>query len=488
MNLSKRGFPLALLCDPNIQRLEQTRKQMQNYFYLEVVSDFADAVQLLKNKSYDLVCIDKEIGMELFSCFRFYPQPRILAFGEKEKWTESEANQLELVGIQLKDMFQYPLLDSDLQEISQEVGGTTIINKPSNYNEYTEAKDYQSSGLQSSPLNPDMSRGYDQVNQGYQQAPAGWQDQSQIYMRPDHPASSYKPILPAHIPREYPQNNSQFNERRLHEIQRGVYSFYSPKGGVGKTTVSTNMALALQKLIPDARICLIDFDIFFGNVASLLNIDPSGRTVLDWVNLPEHMDGKMVEESLIKHSSGLYVLPAPTRASEEEFITAEISEKVVSQIKQYFDLVFIDLGPTLRDSTMIAFQHSEKIFLISDLDRLTLKDNNAMQSEFKGMEIPVWKVEMILNNITGSEGYTLKDVENNMHYTILGSLSHDPKMKKVINRQYLPIVISEPKSTFSKEIVNLTQKIFQLNGNSREKKSFFSFLPFIHKKKGVPIS
>jgi MinD-like ATPase involved in chromosome partitioning or flagellar assembly/DNA-binding response OmpR family regulator len=462
--------PTALICDGNKQRLSQNKHLLGMFFQVEAAADPVDGLAFLKNQSFQIAFMDKEMGIDFFSlCLRLNPELWIIVAGEQ--WTEEEAIQLQEIGIRQEDIFQYPFLTDDLREILEALGYTA----PSQaYSPSVPVTPYPGRGHGNHAMpNPSGSSQESPVRQGYGFEPMQ-QAYSEMSVTRQAPVDQRQQLQPQ-APWERPsQGNGRGKPAFSSTLPRGVYSVYAPKGGVGKTTVVTNMAVTLASRT-QARVCLVDFDIFFGNVAALLKLNPN-RTVLDWIHTPEQMEEAMVYDCLIQHPSGLWVLPAPVKAIEEEFITAEIAEKILAHLRTYFDLVLVDLGPVFRDSTLIAFQHSEKIFMISDLDRLTLSDSIEMADEFKDMNVPLGKVEMIFNNISGSEGINSKRVKDAMPYPVIGSIPMDPKLKWVNNNKDEPIILALPKSLFSKALLSITNQLFEFGTmrTKEKKRSLFS--------------
>jgi MinD-like ATPase involved in chromosome partitioning or flagellar assembly len=488
------ALPIALICDGDKQRLNQNRHLLSMFFQVEAAADPVDGLAYLKNQSIPIAFIDKEMGIDFFSlCLRLNPNLWIIVAGEQ--WSEEEAIQLQEIGIRQEDIFQYPFDTNDLRELREALGVVAPtpaytapvppmpVTPPTTVGQgYATPAPYMVS-----PEPPQQGFGFDPMRQVYSQVSAAKQP-----MTPYSNQSSNRRQQP-NVQKQQPSSPTPWNQtaqgnRRggasqpfSSSLPRGVYSIYSPKGGVGKTTVATNMAVAIANQT-QARVCLVDFDIFFGNVASLLKLN-SNRSVLDWIHTPEQMDEGMVFDCLIQHHSGLWILPAPVKAIEEEFITAEIAEKILAHLRMYFDIVFVDLGPVFRDSTVIAFQHSERILMVSDLDRMTLTDTIDMATEFEAMNIPLSKVQLILNNVSGSEGINSKRVKEAIPYPVIGSIPADPKLKWVNNNKDEPIIVSLPKSPFSKALLMVINQLFDLAAvRTKEKRSLFSF--FNGNKKG----
>src|SRR5438445_9848621 len=89
-----------------------------------------------------------------------------------------------------------------------------------------------------------------------------------------------------------------------------VITFFSPKGGVGRTTIATNLAVALHQMT-EKPVVLVDGSLPFGDIAVILNMSPKAKTIADLVGSFENTDADVLESILVQHSTGIKVLLAP---------------------------------------------------------------------------------------------------------------------------------------------------------------------------------
>ena len=100
-----------------------------------------------------------------------------------------------------------------------------------------------------------------------------------------------------------------------------VIGVFSPKGGVGKTTIATNIAIGLGQIAP-MGVVIVDLDLQFGDVASGLYLNPE-HTVTDAVSSAASQDSLVLKAFLTVHSGNIYALCAPHRPVEADYITPE---------------------------------------------------------------------------------------------------------------------------------------------------------------------
>ncbi|NVN00075.1 AAA family ATPase [Arthrobacter sp. SDTb3-6] len=140
----------------------------------------------------------------------------------------------------------------------------------------------------------------------------------------------------------------------------------SPKGGVGKTTLATNIAVALGRIGPMSTV-LVDLDAQFGDVAGALQLDPE-HTLLDAVTGAAKQDPMVLKAFLSVHHSSIYVLCAPKRPADADRITGEDVQHLLEQLAGEFRYVVIDTAPGLGEQTLAALEHASDALMVCTMD------------------------------------------------------------------------------------------------------------------------
>ena len=143
---------------------------------------------------------------------------------------------------------------------------------------------------------------------------------------------------------------------------RRTVAVYSPKGGVGTTTIATNIAVAAALKRPD-RVVLVDMSLQFGGVASHLNLPPK-QTLADVVRDETAMrEPEIMKTYAMRHASGLHVIAAPGSPEGAELVTPELIETVIKMLLEGYDSVVIDTGSNLDERTMTILDNAETVIL-----------------------------------------------------------------------------------------------------------------------------
>lgn len=181
----------------------------------------------------------------------------------------------------------------------------------------------------------------------------------------------------------------------------------SPKGGVGKTTVSTNIAVGLAKKAPN-QVVLVDLDIQFGDVSSALGLKPT-HTLMDIVKGPAKNDLLVLKSFLSEHESGLRVVPAPLAPEEASLITVEEVTNLLKTLINEFEYVIIDTAPGFNELTLAALELSADTVVVSELDVPSIRGVRKALDVLQALNIAGNKRHIVMNNMGRDGGLKMAD-------------------------------------------------------------------------------
>ncbi len=237
------------------------------------------------------------------------------------------------------------------------------------------------------------------------------------------------------------------------EGSRGrLVTVFSPKGGVGKTTLAVNLSLALAG--KGARsVCLVDLDLSFGDVAITLQLFPA-RTIADAVHLESGLDYSVLEPILTPYRDGLSALVAPVQPDAKDTIPAALVGKVLDILKSKFDYVVVDTAPAFDEYVLQAFDETDDLLLVTTLDIPTLKNVKVAVETLDLLNFPKAKRRLVLNRADDKVGLTADKVESTLGMSITSSIPTSSQVAHATNAGE-PIIIAQPKHAVSNAIAAL---------------------------------
>ncbi|GAA1829943.1 CpaE family protein [Microlunatus capsulatus] len=188
-----------------------------------------------------------------------------------------------------------------------------------------------------------------------------------------------------------------------------VISVVSPKGGVGKTTVATNLAVGLARSAPQATV-LVDLDIQFGDVASGLNLDPE-HDLTAAVTGQASRDTMVLKTFLTLHETGLYVICAPDSPVEAENVSADAVRQLLRTLASEFRYVVVDTAPGLSEHTLAAMDETTDLVLLSSMDVPGLRGLRKEIDTLRELTLLQRRHQVVINFADPSTGLTVADVE-----------------------------------------------------------------------------
>jgi pilus assembly protein CpaE len=235
-----------------------------------------------------------------------------------------------------------------------------------------------------------------------------------------------------------------------------VVTVFSAKGGCGKTTLATNLAVALADR-GRRQVCLVDLDLAFGDVAIALQLFPE-HTIADAIPLVNDLDYTGLQALLTTHSPGLMVLVAPLEPGVAASISAELVTKVLTVLRDNFDYVVVDTPPALdNEQVLAAFDLSDLLALIATLDVPALKNLKLTLETLDLLNFLREKAKIVLNRADSKVGLSLVEVEKSLNTAISLQIPSSRDVPAAINRG-VPIMLDDPKHPVSVSIRSFAER------------------------------
>jgi pilus assembly protein CpaE len=234
-----------------------------------------------------------------------------------------------------------------------------------------------------------------------------------------------------------------------------VFMVFSPKGGVGKTTMAVNLSVALAKT--GAEVCVVDLDLAFGDVAITMQLIPE-HTITEAAASEEDMDFSLLQKLLTRHESGLTILAAPTHPEGRDLITASLARRVVQTLRRQFDFVVIDTPPGFDDQVLGAFDETDECIIVATLDVPTIKNTKVAIETLDLLNLVPGNRHLVLNRADEEVGLNQGNVEDILGVKVAVALPSSPAVASATNHGQ-PIVLSKPDHPVSKAITGLAMRL-----------------------------
>lgn len=233
-----------------------------------------------------------------------------------------------------------------------------------------------------------------------------------------------------------------------------VITVFSPKGGVGKTTLAVNVAIALAE-DTTKRVCLVDLDLAFGDVAITLQLFPS-HTIADAAGMTETLDAALLQTLLISYRDNITALIAPVQPDAKEAIPAALIGRTLRLLKHDFDYVVVDTAPAFDEYALQAFDETDQVLLVTTLDVPTLKNVKIAIETLDLLNFPAGKRSLVLNRADEKVGLTASKVESALGMDIAATIPTSAQVANSTNTGE-PIVGLLPRHPVSHAIRSLSQ-------------------------------
>jgi pilus assembly protein CpaE len=228
-----------------------------------------------------------------------------------------------------------------------------------------------------------------------------------------------------------------------------VITVFSPKGGVGKTTLAVNLAIGLTQRGAN-KVCVVDLDLAFGDVAITLQLFPA-RTIADAVHLQSGLDFPVLEPLLTDYQDMVSTLVAPVQPDAKDSIPAPLVGRVLNLLKHNFDFVVVDTSPAFDEFVLQAFDETDEMLLVTTLDVPTLKNVKVAVETLDLLNFPKPKRHLVLNRADDKVGLSPDKVESTLGMKIAVAIPTSSQVAHATNAGE-PIIASQPKHAVSQAI------------------------------------
>jgi pilus assembly protein CpaE len=243
--------------------------------------------------------------------------------------------------------------------------------------------------------------------------------------------------------------------------ERGeMFVVFSGKGGIGKSVLSANLAVALA-METGARVALVDLDLQFGDVGVLLNLDHS-RSITDLTDAPGHIDPEFVQDVLASGPEGVKVLLAPISPELADLVTAEHLRAIMEELRRSFDFIVVDTASHLTELNLEMIEQASRVIVMSALTIPAIKDTKLTLKVLDSLSLDPERILLLLNRSDAHSDFNKEAVEQNLRFPISLQLPHDPKIVAASVNRGAPFVSTNPEVEISRSVRELVSRLVPL--------------------------
>ncbi len=236
---------------------------------------------------------------------------------------------------------------------------------------------------------------------------------------------------------------------------------FSPRGGVGCSTLATNLAITLYEET-SARILLLEGKLFFGHLDVLLNIR-TRNTIADLLPHVNALDESLVRDVVAHHATGIDVLLGPRDLQVAQGIRPDDMYSVFVGLQRMYDHIVIDIGSSLNENTVTLMDTSDRVLLVTTPDLAALHDASQFVQISRSLGYPAEKLLVALNRAGYDGGIRTGDIESALRHELYAQVPEDgPNAIRSMNRG-IPIVVRYPRSPVSRAVRSLAKSLLEVH-------------------------
>jgi pilus assembly protein CpaE len=252
-----------------------------------------------------------------------------------------------------------------------------------------------------------------------------------------------------------------------------VITIFGAKGGVGCTTIATNLAGSLQ--MAGSRVCIIDLDFHLGDVLSFMDV-AGNYSITDLLQNMGRLDRELLESSMMRHPSGVNVLAQSGKMEEAEHIKGSDIGNLLTFLRRHYNYVLLDGVKGFDEISLAALDASQHVLMVLTQDVPAVRNGQRCLELFGRLGYDHTKVKLILNRYQKSSKITLEVVAETLKVPVSHAISNDfVSVIDAINRGLL-LREAAPRAKLTQDIQGLVGLVAGARRGDAPRRSFLGGL------------
>jgi pilus assembly protein CpaE len=237
-----------------------------------------------------------------------------------------------------------------------------------------------------------------------------------------------------------------------------IVAVFGPKGGVGRTTLAVNLAVAAATELGQ-RTCLVDASFQFGDVGVLLNLNPKNKSIADLIPEMESGEPESLDTFVINHSAGIKVLLAPPSPEMAELITPHGVKRMLEALRRTNDLVVVDCMSSFNDTTLAILDLADTVLTMLSLEITSIKNIRLFLEVAEQLGYGTDKIRLVLNRADSSLGIRVADVEHSIGRRVDHTIVSDGRSVVYALNRGVPFFLSNREAQVSQDVLRLASAV-----------------------------
>ena len=242
-----------------------------------------------------------------------------------------------------------------------------------------------------------------------------------------------------------------------------IIVFFSTKGGVGKSLIASNVAIALARE-QQKKVCLVDLDLqVVGDMAKMLNLNPT-RAMVDLISFldrkQEHINAQVKLYDFVAHSSmNVDLLPSVLRPQQAPHLKAESVKEVLSLLDKEYDFIIVDAGKSFSELLITTLSQSNLIALVVTPDILSIYQTKWVLDTLQFLNFPTSMVKLVLNRAESASSISWQEVRMSIPFDVVAQIPSEGKVVGQAVNRGIPVVLDSPRSRVARAIIEFGAKL-----------------------------
>ena len=235
-----------------------------------------------------------------------------------------------------------------------------------------------------------------------------------------------------------------------------IITIYSAKGGVGKTTLATNLAIALHA--DDSKVAIVDCNLQFGDVGAFMNL-PTKHSVIELLEKADEIDAEFANSVATPHNSGIQCFLAPTSPEQADVANGAQVKKILDFLSHQYSYVIVDTASSLTEITLSVFDISDRIILVTTPEIPSIKDARLFFNLTDALEFPLERVLFVLNRADKRAGIQASNIQDSLKHEISAQIPVDERLVLASINSGVPLLVSNRNVPTAQGILEMANKL-----------------------------